>query len=117
MNSFSREVGNLCLLCEVRRCIHVSVGVRSDGKILDADDEEDEEEEKSYVFNPLWLLGFVLVVAGSIADFGALSFASQIIVAPLGSFTLVTNIFFAPYFSGEVLTRQDVISTATIVFG
>ena len=47
----------------------------------------------------------------------ALSFAPQSVVMPVGSFTLVANIFFAYKFFGETLSRQDVVGTAMIVLG
>jgi len=58
-----------------------------------------------YFMHPTWALGLVLVIVGSVADFAALGFAAQTIVAPLGAFTLVSNVFFAPYFSGESVSR------------
>lgn len=60
----------------------------------------------AYYRKPIWVLGLSLVVFGSIADFIALGFAAQTIVAPLGSLTLVTNVVFAPYFAGEKLSRS-----------
>jgi hypothetical protein len=72
---------------------------------------------------------------GSICDFAALGFGSQIIVgpllflfgisqffmfilsAPLGSLTLVSNILLAPMLLKEKITREDVYATLTIVAG
>jgi hypothetical protein len=48
-------------------------------------------------FSPLpleqWQFGLCLVIGGSIADFVALKYADQSVVAPLGSLTMVTNTF------------------------
>jgi Magnesium transporter NIPA len=71
----------------------------------------------SYIRQPLWWLGLSCVIFGAIADFSALGFASQIIVASLGASTLLSNIWAAPYFSGEILTRRDVLATLTIFTG
>jgi uncharacterized membrane protein len=65
----------------------------------------------------MWLLGISCVVIGSLGDFFGLAFGAQSIVAPLGSMTVVSNIFLAPIMQGEVVTRADVIYTGIIVFG
>jgi len=78
---------------------------------------ESSMNRNAYYRKPIWVLGLSLVIFGSIADFVALGFAAQTIVAPLGSLTLVSNVVFAPYFSGESVSRSDIASTMTIVFG
>lgn len=65
----------------------------------------------------LWWLGLSLVVVGSMADFSALSFTPQSLVAPLGSMTLVSNVIFAPYLLNEKITKRDLMGTATILVG
>ncbi len=64
-----------------------------------------EFKSPAYWRQPVWVLGLALVIFGSAADFAALGFAAQTIVAPLGSLTLVSNVFFAPYFSSERVSR------------
>lgn len=70
-----------------------------------------------YYRQPLWVLGLSLVIIGSFLDFAALGFAAQTVVAPLGSMTLVSNVVFAQYFSGERVSRHDLYSTAGIIIG
>jgi uncharacterized membrane protein len=65
----------------------------------------------------LWWLGLLLIVFGAIADFAALTFAPQSLVAPLGSLTLVSNIILSPIILKEVVTTRDIIATLTIVSG
>lgn len=65
----------------------------------------------------LWWLGLLLIVFGAIADFAALTFAPQSLVAPLGSLTLVSNIILSPIILKEVVTMRDIIATLTIVSG
>lgn len=72
---------------------------------------------ESYVKQPLWLLGFFFQVIGALCDFAALAFAAQSLIAPLGALTLVVNIYLAPFFSGERVSRRDVQSTALIIAG
>jgi hypothetical protein len=64
-----------------------------------------------------WQLGLSLIIGGSVADFVALGFGQQSIIAPLGSLTLVANMFFAPYLLGERIDRRDVLCTVLIVCG
>uniref|UniRef100_A0A7S1GDF7 Uncharacterized protein n=1 Tax=Bicosoecida sp. CB-2014 TaxID=1486930 RepID=A0A7S1GDF7_9STRA len=68
-------------------------------------------------YRSIWMLGFVGIVAGAIGDFAALGFGAQSIVAPLGSTTLVANVFFAPMMLGEEISRSDLIATMAIVAG
>jgi hypothetical protein len=70
-----------------------------------------------YYCQSSWLVGISLVILGAICDFTALGFASQTIVAPLGSITLVSNLFFAVQFSGETWNRKDLMATCVIILG
>lgn len=72
---------------------------------------------ETYVNQPWWRLGFALVVLGSIADFAALSFCPQSLVAPLGSLSLVSNAIFSPLLLNEKITYRDKLATLTIVIG
>lgn len=65
----------------------------------------------------MWLLGFSLVIFGALADFAALSLAAQSIVAPIGSVTLLANLFFAYFWLGEKLTKIDIIGTVMVTVG
>ena len=71
----------------------------------------------SYHRQSLWRIGLSLVVLGSIADFIALIFAAQSIIAPLGSLTLVSNTVLAPLLLRETVTPLDVLATIAIVLG
>ena len=74
-------------------------------------------QQKKHIRQKGWLLGMLLVVVGSIGDFAALSLAAQSIVAPIGSVTLVANVFFAHYWLKESLSYIEVVGTALIVGG
>jgi len=73
--------------------------------------------ERSYVKQPIWVLGLLLVIMGAIADFAALGFAAQSLITPVGGFTMVANLFFASMWLGEVITRRDLIATGLIIIG
>lgn len=78
----------------------------------------DEAHSKiNYTKQLLWQCGLALVVIGSIFDFAALAFAPQTVIAPLGSLTLVSNVFLAPLLLKEKLRRRDVLCTLVIVIG
>ena len=71
----------------------------------------------SYHRQSLWRVGLSLVIVGSLADFVALIFAAQSIIAPLGSLTLVFNTMLAPLLLGEHVAAVDVLATVAIVLG
>lgn len=75
------------------------------------------EIRNNYHTFALWWLGLLLIVFGAIADFAALTFAPQSLIAPLGSLTLVSNIVLSPIILKEVITSRDIIATLTIVTG
>lgn len=65
----------------------------------------------------LWKFGFVLVFIGNIADFIALSMAAQTIVAPIASFTLISNVCFAHFWLRETVSWRDILGTLLIIVG
>ncbi|OQS01629.1 hypothetical protein ACHHYP_00533 [Achlya hypogyna] len=66
---------------------------------------------------PLWTLGFVLILTGSLLDFVAFGLAPQSLLAPLAALTLVWNMLLAPCFNKERLTRKDIWATLVIFVG
>ena len=59
----------------------------------------------------------MFVIMGALCDFASLSFAPQSVVMPVGSLTLVANVFFAHFWLGEKLGTTDIIGTSFIVGG
>merc|ERR1712194_638458 len=76
-----------------------------------------KDSDRSYFKQPVWVLGFLMVLVGAIADFGALGFAAQSLVTPVGGFTMVANPFFARYWLGETISVLDLGSTGLIIVG
>ncbi|KAG7391465.1 NIPA-like protein 3 [Phytophthora boehmeriae] len=74
-------------------------------------------EKRSYVRQPLWVIGFLLVVGGSVLDFVALGFLPQSMATPVGGSTMVANVVFASLFLKEKFTRSDAIGTALVMTG
>eukprot|EP00494_Astrolonche_serrata_P029905 UN30172 len=74
-------------------------------------------DRPSVYSQPVWIIGIILVVVGSFGDFAGLALAAQSVVAPIGSITLVANIFFATGFLGEQLAKYDILGCFFIVTG
>jgi drug/metabolite transporter (DMT)-like permease len=72
---------------------------------------------KKYHSDPKWWLGLTMVIFGSLGDFAALGLAAQSIVAPIGSITLVANVFFAHYWLKESITWKELVGTGLIITG
>ena len=76
-----------------------------------------EGEERAYICQPLWGVGLVLVIAGSLGDFSALGFAAQSLAVPVGALTMVANVIFAHFWLGESLSRRDMCATFLVTVG
>ncbi|EEB98847.1 hypothetical protein MPER_01579, partial [Moniliophthora perniciosa FA553] len=59
------------------------------------------ENESDYLKSKLWWSGFLLMNVGEMGNFISYAWAPASIVAPLGTFALVANCFFAPLILGE----------------
>lgn len=66
---------------------------------------------------PIWLMGFSLVCLGSVLDFVAFGMAPQTLLAPLAALSLVWNLFIAPIFHKETITRRNIVATGIIFLG
>eukprot|EP00659_Diplonema_papillatum_P013419 gene13419-20673_t len=64
-----------------------------------------------------WLLGFCIMIMGSVIDTSALPYVTMSRVAALGATGMVANIIVTPVFLGEKLTKHDLIGGTTIVIG
>lgn len=77
-------------------------------------------DEPCEVENPKgtwWLVGTVIFVFGALVVFLSFGFAAQSLLAALESVQFVSNVFFAKYIHGELITTRIVWSTLSIVFG
>lgn len=77
-------------------------------KPLQREYEKPKWDRVSYITQPKWLLGMIFIVLGSFADFAALAFTAQSLVATLGSLTLVSNMVIAPVMLNETIDRSNV---------
>ncbi|KAF1772976.1 Magnesium transporter NIPA [Phytophthora cactorum] len=74
-------------------------------------------DKRGYFRQPLWVIGLLLVVGGSILDFVALGFMPQSLATPVGGSTMVANVAFASLFLKEKFTKSDAIGTALVLLG
>jgi hypothetical protein len=72
-------------------------------------DEEDESKEltSTYLKDPYWWLGQVLITVGECGNFLAYGFAPASIVSPLGVVALISNCVIAPIIFKEVFRKRD----------
>ncbi|TMW55747.1 hypothetical protein Poli38472_010629 [Pythium oligandrum] len=97
-----------------------SVGINLQKKALKQNEltahEQNKEPLPAYRL-PLWVLGFVMILLGSILDFVAFGLAPQSLLAPLAALTLVWNMMLAPCFNKEKLSKKDIFATLVIFAG
>lgn len=69
--------------------------------------DKDAKVASTYLKDPYWWLGQVLVTVGEMGNFLAYGFAPASIVSPLGVVALVSNCVIAPIFFKEVFRHRD----------
>ncbi|KAK3990585.1 magnesium transporter NIPA-domain-containing protein [Cladorrhinum sp. PSN332] len=69
--------------------------------------EDSPKVASSYLQDPYWWLGQVLITVGEMGNFLAYGFAPASIVSPLGVVALVSNCVIAPIFFKEVFRVRD----------
>jgi drug/metabolite transporter (DMT)-like permease len=65
----------------------------------------------------MWLFGFAVFLIGELLNFVSMSFASQTLLAVLGSFSPLSNVFMAPFLLKEPITRGDILALPLIIGG
>ncbi|KAF8138656.1 magnesium transporter NIPA-domain-containing protein [Boletus edulis] len=74
-------------------------------------------KESDYLRSKLWWSGFVLMNIGETGNFISYAFAPASVVAPLGTFALVANCFFAPLLLNERFRPRDIFGILLAVIG
>ncbi|KAK4179622.1 magnesium transporter NIPA-domain-containing protein [Triangularia setosa] len=81
---------------------------RSDDSRWSGSSDNDESKVPStYLKDPYWWLGQVLITVGEMGNFLAYGFAPASIVSPLGVVALVSNCVIAPIFFKEIFRQRD----------
>lgn len=75
------------------------------------------EERRPYVRDPLWLFGFAIFILGNAGDAIGLTFTPQSVITPIGSVSLVSNLFFARCLIKEHIGLQTLASVVLIIGG
>ncbi|KAI8866673.1 hypothetical protein GQ42DRAFT_107989, partial [Ramicandelaber brevisporus] len=104
------------LLCLVGGSV-LNIGLNMQKKAYLNMDKLAAEKKNLPLGNMVWLTGFVVFILGNVANFTALQFAPQSLVAPLGAISLVTNVIVAPWLNGERLSRWDIGGIVLIIGG
>ncbi|EJD01208.1 DUF803-domain-containing protein [Fomitiporia mediterranea MF3/22] len=92
-------------------------GACSSSKVKFAEAEMHEENEADYLKSKLWWLGLILMAVGESGNFISYGFAPASIVAPLGTFALIANCFFAPLMLKERFRKRDVLGILLAIAG
>ncbi|KAK0191244.1 magnesium transporter NIPA-domain-containing protein [Armillaria mellea] len=79
--------------------------------------EELEQNEGDYLKSKLWWSGFLLMNVGEIGNFISYAWAPASVVAPLGTFALIANCFFAPLLLRERFRKRDILGILLAIIG
>ncbi|KAM7201035.1 Magnesium transporter NIPA domain containing protein [Naviculisporaceae sp. PSN 640] len=88
-----------------------------DSRWTECSSDEDTKVASTYLQDPYWWLGQVLITVGEMGNFLAYGFAPASIVSPLGVVALVSNCVIAPIFFKEVFRRRDFFGVIVAVGG
>jgi len=73
-------------------------------------------QRRPFTSQPVWWIGMLLIISGSVSDFVALTLAPQALVATLGCLTLVAQALWAPLILGETMAHTY-LPTGVILLG
>jgi drug/metabolite transporter (DMT)-like permease len=73
--------------------------------------------ESRYLKSKVWWLGFLLMNVGEAGNFISYAFAPASVVAPLGTFALISNCIFAPCMLGERFKKRDLFGVMIATAG
>lgn len=75
------------------------------------------EMPQHYLHNPLWWFGLVMMGFGELGNFSAYGYAPASLVAPLGTTTVIANIFLAAVFLKEKIRPEHLFGSALAIVG
>lgn len=78
---------------------------------------EEEGTESDYLRSKIWWSGFILMNIGETGNFISYAFAPASVVAPLGTFALIANCFFAPLILNERFRMHDLAGILCAMIG
>uniref|UniRef100_A0A7C9DRW7 Probable magnesium transporter n=1 Tax=Opuntia streptacantha TaxID=393608 RepID=A0A7C9DRW7_OPUST len=71
----------------------------------------------SYLLEPLWWLGLMMMVVGEIANFVAYAFAPAVLVTPLGALSIIVSAVLAHFILNERLNKLGVLGCLMCIVG
>ncbi|KAF8639988.1 hypothetical protein AX17_001234 [Amanita inopinata Kibby_2008] len=78
---------------------------------------EENWNESRYLRSKIWWLGFLLMNVGEAGNFISYAYAPASVVAPLGTFALISNCIFAPCMLGEQFKKRDLLGICLAIIG
>ncbi|KIY72948.1 DUF803-domain-containing protein [Cylindrobasidium torrendii FP15055 ss-10] len=76
-----------------------------------------DENETAYLKSKLWWTGFLLMNVGELGNFISYAWAPASVVAPLGTFALIANCFFAPLLIKENFHKRELVGIFLAIVG
>ncbi|XP_064624413.1 NIPA-like protein 2 isoform X2 [Lineus longissimus] len=95
--------------------ISVSLNVQKYSHMKNEDKEE--KDQAHYTKSGLWWVGLILMGLGEVGNFSAYGFAPASLVAPLGTTTVIANMFLAAIFLKEKIRPEDLFGSAISILG
>ncbi|KAL2015984.1 hypothetical protein VTK56DRAFT_4473 [Thermocarpiscus australiensis] len=89
----------------------------SDPRWKDYAGDDEVKIASTYLKDPYWWLGQVLITVGELGNFLAYGFAPASIVSPLGVVALISNCIIAPIFFKEVFRQRDFLGVFIAILG
>ena len=84
---------------------------------LRKEDQKELNQRRPMYKIPLWVGGFALFLGSQAGDALALGFAPQSVVQPVGSVSLLANLYFGWCLNGEPIGKTTPIALAIIITG
>lgn len=112
----SRSSANIQLM-RLRYRIDERSDVSYEDAIEAAEEERKQAEDHTFLTEPIWVIGFVLYMIGSLMHVASLGFGPQALLTPMEGVTLAANAVLAPIFLNEQLKSSDYWGTAVVLIG
>jgi drug/metabolite transporter (DMT)-like permease len=108
----------LGVVLELCSCVFSNFGLLMEKRALLKEEERvgNAADVASYKL-PMWWAGFVVFAIGQVISGVAMTFTTVVVIAPLGSFALVVNIFSSYLYAKEPSSALQVCSSLLIVAG
>lgn len=108
---------DLVIGCTLAICGNLLISVSLNLQKLTHMRNEKREVSIHYTRNPLWWLGVSMMVIGEVGNFSAYGYAPASLVAPLGTTTVIANMFLAAIFLKEKIESANLFGSALAVIG